>query len=254
MAPWYPVTAGAAPYHGGVTIGVNDYPWASRPPNSSDPWGYLIRECTSFCAWRIHNDLLRAVPQWGSGGQWFGHAIRAGVPTDHNPAPTSIISLAPGVNGALGQGHVGFVLAVQGSAVLVEDYNWAPYAYSHHTIPIAGSWFIHMPPPPPPPGGVRDMGATLNPPGQQVRFWTAADGHIMCAWFNESGAQGGWNGPVDASISWFGGALCSGDLSGTYDAAKGQQILDWTGPPSFPHQYHAWRDAKGWHAEIIPGT
>ncbi len=72
-------------------IGRDDYPYRGDPVDTPDPWQFLKRECTSFVAWRINNDLH--VPFQNSyQGQWFGNAKdwaaaaqRAGVRVDGTP-------------------------------------------------------------------------------------------------------------------------------------------------------------------------
>lgn len=136
-----------------MTIGVNDYPWASSTNLAGfDTWGYAIRECASFVAWRLSNDLgANPVPKWGNASSFASKAAAAGTAVDSSPAAGSILQLPPGHNGAGADGHVAFVLEVGPSAnapagsVFVEDYNYGtPYGYNRHTIPVSGSNFIHV--------------------------------------------------------------------------------------------------------------
>jgi surface antigen len=141
-----------------ATPGVNDYPFKNSAIDVADGWGFLTRECTSFAAWRIRNDLGISDFTDGWHGGWFGNAsnwaanARAlGIPVDTSPTVGSIAQFPPGVDGAGGGGHVAYVLSVGSSTVTVEDYNYADnydggtyYNYSQHTVNRSGLNFIHF--------------------------------------------------------------------------------------------------------------
>ena len=138
-------------------IGNNDYPYSGDPVDTPDPWQFLKRECTSFVAWRINNDLH--VPFQNSyKGQWFGNAETwadaaqgAGVRVDGSPQVGSVAQFPPGVAGAGNLGHVAVVIGVTGASISVEDYNYLDaydndtgYNYSQHVVPSAGLNFLHF--------------------------------------------------------------------------------------------------------------
>jgi surface antigen len=138
-------------------IGKDDYPYSGDPADTPDPWQFLKRECTSFVAWRINNDLH--VPFGNSyKGQWFGNAMdwagaaqRAGVQVDGSPQVGAVAQFPPGVAGAGSLGHVAVVIGVTGASITVEDYNYQDgydqdtmYNYSQHVVPSAGLNFLHF--------------------------------------------------------------------------------------------------------------
>lgn len=133
-----------------ATPGTNDYPYANSAADQVDRWNFYTRECTSFAAWRINNDL--GVPfsnyykgvHWGNANNWDDAARAAGIPVDTTPNAGDIAVFNGGVDGASSFGHVAYVLSVGSGQVQVEDYNWSPYAYKIHTVNTAGLYFIHF--------------------------------------------------------------------------------------------------------------
>ena len=138
--------------------GRNDYPFANSAIDVADPYGFLTRECTSFVAWRVRNNLKISAFANGWRGGWFGNAdtwasnARAiGLVVNTSPAVDSVAVLPPGVDGAGSAGHVAFVIGVGSGSITVEDYNYADsydgnqyYDYSQHSINTAGVSFIHF--------------------------------------------------------------------------------------------------------------
>jgi len=138
-------------------IGTDDYPYRGDPPDQPDKWQFSTRECTSFVAWRINNDLN--VPfqnsykgQWfGNAGTWAAAARAAGVQVDGTPRVGAVAQFPPDVAGAGSNGHVAIVIGVTGATITVEDYNWTDaydhmttYDYSQHVVPWAGLSFLHF--------------------------------------------------------------------------------------------------------------
>jgi surface antigen len=158
-------------------LGVNDYPFGNCGcTGSNDPWGCELRQCTSFCAFRITHDLgYPGFRCWGDAAGWAIAARAHGFPVDHNPVRGAILQLDPGVNGASSAGHVAVVLGVNANGtVTVEDYNWCYpecCCYHQHSVRIAGSNFIHIgvpaptPPTPPPPAPKPPVTVLTCPPG-----------------------------------------------------------------------------------------
>ena len=146
-----------------MTLGVNDYPWACCGCTSaSDTWGYTIRQCTSFCAFRI-SQTGRPVPRWDNASTWDSGARASGYLVNGSPDGGGLVlaqwspSHHPAGYEVGSAGHIMTVLRNNGNGtVLVEDYNWNYCCcYRQHSIPIAGTNFIHIggspaPPPPPP--------------------------------------------------------------------------------------------------------
>lgn len=153
-------------------IGTNDYPWKTASPDDYDQWGYAFRNCTSFVAWRIYNDLKLAVPLWGNGGEFGAKAAAQGVQVDNHPATDCLACFLPNQNGAGPEGHVAFVMSVTAVqdrlAVNLEEYNFDnPLAYGQRLdVDAAGLQFIHyakaVPKPDPPEEDVADPNAIVT--------------------------------------------------------------------------------------------
>jgi surface antigen len=150
-----------------VTIGVNDYPWASDgcccggdtccctagngPPGSGkcgDSWGCTIRQCTSFVLYRLNHDLglgLSSCP--GNGGDWAAWFAAHGYRVDYTPEANSVVCF-PNISSA---GHVAFVMSAPTPTTAdCEQYNWGlTCSYSQRTFTVATSGtnetrFIHL--------------------------------------------------------------------------------------------------------------
>jgi surface antigen len=120
----------------------DDYPWRTAPDRAVDPWGFTMRQCVSWTAFKL---AQRGMPldnrreAWGSAANWDDAARRLGHGIGSQPVPGSIAHWNPGegapwyangsarANGSLtsgSEGHVGYVTGVHpdGSAV-VQQYN-----------------------------------------------------------------------------------------------------------------------------------
>ncbi len=150
-----------------MAIGRDDYPWPKADARTFDQWGYNYRNCTSFCAWRIENDLHLPVPRWGKGGSFGRLAAAAGVPVDNHPRAGDLACFLPNQNGAGDEGHVAFVMGLSTGAgkitVNLEEYNFDhPLAYGQRfDVRSDGLQFIHyakaQPTPTPQPPEVDDV-------------------------------------------------------------------------------------------------
>jgi len=141
----------------GATTGVDDYP--SRLRNAAqdslvDPWNFYNRECTSFVAWRLNHDAGIAFTNrydgyhWGDAAIWKQAATDSGVLVDSTPRVGAVAWWAKGSPGS-SRGHVAWVLAVDGSSITVEEYNYLHAGrYDQRTISSSSaSWpsaFIHV--------------------------------------------------------------------------------------------------------------
>lgn len=162
-----------------ASTGVNDYPYRNSTVDVADGWGFLTRECTSFTAWRIRNDLHISDFTNGWKGGWFGNAESwaanarsLGVQVNSTPTVGSVAQFPPGVDGAGSLGHVAFVIGVGNGTVTVEDYNYSDaydgytsYNYSQHTVGASGLNFIHFTSP----GGSHVSGKVEANPSLNVR-------------------------------------------------------------------------------------
>ena len=120
----------------------DDYPYRSSTTNVADRWGFTVRQCVSFVAWReaeAGRPMSNAAQHWGSALSWGQAAARLGVRISTRPVVGAIAqwnanersawyangsSTPNGFVQAGPYGHVGWVKAVyaDGSA-LVEQYN-----------------------------------------------------------------------------------------------------------------------------------
>lgn len=133
-----------------ATVGRNDYPYRYSTPNAIDRWGFNIRQCTSFVAWRItHDNGVRFSNHykgvyWGNAERWDNVARSVHIRVNHTPYRGSVAQFNPGVQGAGSMGHVAYVMRVTRARVLVEEYNRRRYAYDQHWVNRAGVNFIHF--------------------------------------------------------------------------------------------------------------
>lgn len=129
-----------------------------------DPWSLYKRECVSFVAWRINQQMgwkegqeypftpaKMGLALFGNAAEWSGNLRSAGYTTDTNPTPGSIAWWDSNASNSSIQtgsaGHVGIVLSADTAAgtVTIEQYNADPWKYSVMTIPIAHvTGFIHV--------------------------------------------------------------------------------------------------------------
>jgi surface antigen len=120
----------------------DDYPYRAYTSNVSDRWGFTVRQCVSFVAWReaqAGHPVSNATQHWGSALNWDNTARARGVWISSRPRVGSIAqwnayersawyangaSVPNGTVTAGGYGHVAWVKAVyaDGSA-LIEQYN-----------------------------------------------------------------------------------------------------------------------------------
>jgi surface antigen len=120
----------------------DDYPYRAYTSNVSDRWGFTVRQCVSFVAWReaqAGHPVSNANQHWGSAYNWDNTARARSVWISSRPRVGAIAqwnenersawyangsSVANGTITAGGYGHVAWVRAVyaDGSA-LIEQYN-----------------------------------------------------------------------------------------------------------------------------------
>lgn len=88
--------------------------------HQSDPWRYDVRNCTSYVAWRVHQENGVDIPGWGNANNWDNAAAKAGYKVVSNPIVGSI-AVWEGYFG-----HVAFVTAVNADgSVNIDQYNKA---------------------------------------------------------------------------------------------------------------------------------
>lgn len=183
----------------GATTGVDDYPSRLRSAAQDslvDPWNFYNRECTSFVAWRLNHDAGIAFTNrydgyhWGDAAIWKQAANDSGVLVDDTARVGAVAWWAKGSPGS-SRGHVAWVLAVDGSSITVEEYNYLHAGrYDQRTISSsAASWpsaFIHVGDvvventARPTVTGVPQVGVKLT---ASAGTWTPADATFSYQWY-----------------------------------------------------------------------
>jgi surface antigen len=112
-----------------------------------DSWGFVLRNCTSFVAWRLQERNRMAGfandfggEHWGNAENWDDVARRLGYRVDHVPA---IGAVAQSDDGRVG--HVAWVSAIGPGTVTIEEYNHAtPGGYGSRTVPVGDFRYLHL--------------------------------------------------------------------------------------------------------------
>lgn len=112
-----------------------------------DPWGFVLRNCTSFVSWRLHErnamtgfgNHFRG-EHWGNAANWDDVARRLGYRVDSVPAIGAVAQTDAGR-----VGHVAWVSAIGPGTVTIEEYNHAsPGGYSTRTVPVGEFRYLHL--------------------------------------------------------------------------------------------------------------
>ena len=112
-----------------------------------DPWGFVLRNCTSFVSWRLHerNGLAGFAnhyrgEHWGNADRWDDVARRLGYRVDSVPAIGAVAQTDAGP-----VGHVAWVSAIGPGTVTIEEYNHAsPGGYGTRTVPVGEFRYLHL--------------------------------------------------------------------------------------------------------------
>jgi len=112
-----------------------------------DPWGFALRNCTSFVAWRLRmtNGLAGFENHfgglhWGNADHWDTTAAALGYLVDDVPAVGAVAQTDAGR-----VGHVAWVSAVGEGTVTVEEYNYAVAGgYDVRTVPTSTFRYLHL--------------------------------------------------------------------------------------------------------------
>jgi len=140
---------------GGYTSGgTGGYPWANSSPCTAsgscpaDPWGFGIRQCTSYAAWYFNviegKSWDNTRPGSGSAWNWPALAADQGYSVSSTPRAGAIASWPRG--GIYGSyGHVVIVRSVNSNGTInVSEYNWVKYSYSErNNVSPSGARFIY---------------------------------------------------------------------------------------------------------------
>lgn len=109
---------GSYPWNNSNCPMMSWYSTGGADGNGGDGRGYGCRQCASYAAWKIANEI-GVYYRWGNGGDFARNAINAGYQNlGRSPQPGSIAVMwgTPG--------HVAWVEAVSGNQVLVSQYNY----------------------------------------------------------------------------------------------------------------------------------
>jgi surface antigen len=127
---WYEGEMGF-PQRSGALLGASGEAGPGQPGESCDSQGvcfandrFPIGECTWYAAGR-RPDLVGVVH--GAAREWLA-AARGRVPEGSRPAVGAIAVYVPDTPGS--PGHVGYVAAISGSRVLLDDSNWSSTPWS----------------------------------------------------------------------------------------------------------------------------
>ena len=112
-----------------------------------DPWGFALRNCTSFVAWRLRmtngmDDFENHFGgvHWGNAENWDDAAAELGYLVDDVPAVGAVAQTDSGR-----VGHVAWVMAVGDGTVTVEEYNMAVAGgYDVRTVPTSDFRYLHL--------------------------------------------------------------------------------------------------------------
>ena len=112
-----------------------------------DPWGFVLRNCTSFVAWRVQERNQMAGfandfggEHWGNAENWDDAARDLGYRVDSVPA---IGAIAQSDSGRVG--HVAWVSDIGPGTVTIEEYNHAtPGGYGSRTEPVEQFRYLHV--------------------------------------------------------------------------------------------------------------
>jgi surface antigen len=174
-----------------------------------DPWGFALRNCTSFVAWRLRMTNGFADFQnhyggvhWGNAADWDEAATALGYLADDVPAVGAVAQTDHG-----SVGHVAWVEAVGAGTVTVEEYNYAVAGgYDVRTVPTSSFRYLHLADlgPDPTLGSTRAGVATTDAHGGSWSAHTTQAGDLVVR--RPSGratrlpAPGGWSTSSAPSI------------------------------------------------------
>jgi surface antigen len=112
-----------------------------------DPWGFALRNCTSFVAWRLRetngmDDFENHFGgvHWGNAENWNEAASELGYLVDDVPALGAVAQTDDGR-----VGHVAWVSAIGDGTVTVEEYNHSVAGgYGVRTVPTSDFRYLHL--------------------------------------------------------------------------------------------------------------
>jgi surface antigen len=149
-----------------------------------DPWGFALRNCTSFVAWRLRMtdgladfDNYFGGVHWGNAQHWDKAASELGYLVDDVPAVGAVAQTDDG-----SKGHVAWVESVGDGTVTVEEYNYGVAGgYDVRTVPSSSFRYLHLADLAPAPG-LGSTRAGVATTDAHSSSWTArvtADGTLV---------------------------------------------------------------------------
>lgn len=168
-----------------------------------DSWGFVLRNCTSFVAWRLQERNRMAGfgnrfrgEHWGNAENWDDVARRLGYRVDSTPA---IGAVAQSDAGRVG--HVAWVSAIGPGTVTIEEYNHAtPGGYGSRTVPVGEFRYLHLDDVAPSPLVGSDR-AVVSVPDGLGESWTARVDDRGTLWLARPGRPAQAVGPRGAFSS-----------------------------------------------------
>ncbi len=164
--------------------------------SAADPWGFILRNCTSFVAWRLTHDNGMADfhnrmrgGHFGDAKQWDENAFSLGYLVDDVPAIGAVAQTDAGT-----YGHVAYVTAIGKDTVTVEEYNHVTRGgYSVRTVPTSDFRYLHLRDVAPAPyvGSARPAVTTTDDAGTA---WTATVGRRLVV-SDDAGRRKAFGGP-----------------------------------------------------------
>jgi surface antigen len=207
-----------------------------------DPWGFALRNCTSFVAWRLRevNGLADftnhlADGTFGNAEHWDDDARALGYLVDDVPAVGAVAQTDSGR-----VGHVAWVQSVGTGTVTVEEYNYGVAGgYDVRTVPTSDFRYLHLADVSPAPtlGSTRALATASD---ATAGVWTARTTHGDLTVtgpvgpVRHVGARGSWSAYAAPSLVvdlsgrvWLAAVTSSGRVLTTHTRGPG---TGWTRP------------------------
>jgi surface antigen len=201
-----------------------------------DPWGFALRNCTSFVAWRLRMtngladfDNYFGGVHWGNAQHWDKAAADLGYLVDDVPAVGAVAQTDHGA-----KGHVAWVESVGDGTVTVEEYNYeVAGGYDVRTVPTSSFTYLHLHDLAVAPdlGSSRAGVATTDAHGGSWSAHTTAGGSLVVrrpsGRSTRVGAAGSWSADASPSILtdgqgrvWLAGVSTTGTVRTTHTSAR----------------------------------
>ena len=137
-------TSSGAVWASGTASGGNKYPFGKTLPYNPFAAHYS-NQCTYYAEERMYLQTGVYMDVTGNAYQWPAQASSNGWTVGTTPAVNSVVAFPVGSFGS-SVGHVAWVIQVNGSSLLVQDYNWdyKGAVVTTHWLPIVpGTQFIY---------------------------------------------------------------------------------------------------------------